>query len=354
MSGITKIVLDYLDTTEVCAKGIATVESLAGGPPSTDLEYVLPGARSAVSFGVALDRDAIRAFLSKSDPQPHADDQQQVYTRCYLIAEEVAALLREHGHEAIGLLPNCEIRMDGPWPDWAFDDYPPISHRYMAVASGVGSFGWSGNVGIKGYGTAIFLGTCVTTAELTPTKPIPIDEGFCDNCKICVEACTSGRIEKDKSKTQSLGGFTYTHADAKSVSRCIMVCGGLTGLHSSGKWSSWSPGRFSIPEDEERIRDKTFRAFVAQTKWPKNERQVVDAVSLHPDHPLFGNIMLPTCAHCGLVCFGDKRETAKNLKLLRNSGCVIQWPDSSIEVMPADEAARVFAEMDPRHKGKYE
>jgi hypothetical protein len=32
MTDITKIVLDYLDALEVCAKGIATVETLAGGP----------------------------------------------------------------------------------------------------------------------------------------------------------------------------------------------------------------------------------------------------------------------------------------------------------------------------------
>ena len=30
--------------------GITTVETLAGGPPSTDLTYVLEGARSAVTF----------------------------------------------------------------------------------------------------------------------------------------------------------------------------------------------------------------------------------------------------------------------------------------------------------------
>jgi len=46
---------------------------------------------------------------------------------------------------------------------------PPIlSHRYIAACSGVGSFGWSGNVGIKGYGTIVELGTVVTSAELNP------------------------------------------------------------------------------------------------------------------------------------------------------------------------------------------
>ncbi len=40
--------------------GITTVETLAGGPPSTDLSYVLEGARSAVTFAVPLDEDKTR------------------------------------------------------------------------------------------------------------------------------------------------------------------------------------------------------------------------------------------------------------------------------------------------------
>jgi epoxyqueuosine reductase len=36
--------------------GIATTETLAGGPPSADLTYVLPGAKSAVVFDIAFDQ----------------------------------------------------------------------------------------------------------------------------------------------------------------------------------------------------------------------------------------------------------------------------------------------------------
>ena len=37
--------------------GITTVETLAGGPPSTDLSYALETARSAVTFAVPLDEE---------------------------------------------------------------------------------------------------------------------------------------------------------------------------------------------------------------------------------------------------------------------------------------------------------
>ena len=48
--------------------GIATTETLAGGPPSTDLTYVLPGAKSAVVFALAFDQNLIEPyFIGESD-----------------------------------------------------------------------------------------------------------------------------------------------------------------------------------------------------------------------------------------------------------------------------------------------
>ncbi|MDP7172161.1 MAG: hypothetical protein QF742_00725 [Alphaproteobacteria bacterium] len=61
---VKEIARDY----GACAVGITTRETLAGGPPSTDLEYVLPGAcavgitmRQTLAGGGALDRSRIRA-----------------------------------------------------------------------------------------------------------------------------------------------------------------------------------------------------------------------------------------------------------------------------------------------------
>ncbi len=42
--------------------GIVTTDTLEGGPPSTDLSYVLPGARSAVVFALPLDQEKIEKF----------------------------------------------------------------------------------------------------------------------------------------------------------------------------------------------------------------------------------------------------------------------------------------------------
>ncbi|MBW2273821.1 MAG: epoxyqueuosine reductase [Deltaproteobacteria bacterium] len=351
---IEKRIDELLTQNGAVAVGFATRETLSGGPPSADLEHVLPGARSAVSFALAFDRDKIRAYLSKRDSQAHNSEQQTLYTDLYLLSEKVAALLRENGHDATAIIPNGEYRMDRPSPGYLWDSHPPLSHRYMAVASGVAAFGWSGLVGIKGYGANILLGTCVTTAELAPTEPIPVDESYCDECKVCVEACPSEMFEKEASMTQSLGGVTYEHSARKSITRCLMCCSGLTGLHKSGKWGSWSPGRFSIPDDEERLREEVLRAASLSKQRPDAPLETGDAVTFPPDHPFSGIQMVATCGNCQLVCFGDKRETTKNLKLLRKSGCVVQQPDGSLEVLPPADAAGAFAEMDPAHRQKYE
>ncbi|MBW2284596.1 MAG: epoxyqueuosine reductase, partial [Deltaproteobacteria bacterium] len=47
---LSRLVLDYVKCEGACAAGIATVDTLAGGPPSADMTYVLPGAKSAVCF----------------------------------------------------------------------------------------------------------------------------------------------------------------------------------------------------------------------------------------------------------------------------------------------------------------
>ncbi len=63
--------MDYLVSAGACAVGIATTDTVAGGPPSVDLSYVLPGAKSAVVFAVPLDQGLIEPFLRKEDRLAH-------------------------------------------------------------------------------------------------------------------------------------------------------------------------------------------------------------------------------------------------------------------------------------------
>lgn len=330
--------------------GFATTETLSGGPPSTDLDYVLPGARSAVSFSLAMNPENIRPFLAKETGLP-SQAQLELYPVVDALSEKVAGLLIESGYEATVIAANLERREDSD-SKW-YEPFPPLSHRYIAVASGAASFGWSGNVGVAGHGSNVFLGTCVTTAELVPTEPIPEGEGFCESCKICVAACPVEMFDKEEPETVSLGGKTYMYAKRRDIVRCLMCCSGITGLHKSGEWGSWSPGRFTLPDGKREMREALERAAKLAKRRP-DPPMIPGHFDFGEEHPLSGMPAMGTCGVCQLVCYGDKKERARHLKTLRNSGVVVQWPDGSWEVMPPRDAAEILAEMDPAHRDLYE
>jgi epoxyqueuosine reductase QueG len=47
--------------------GIATTKTLFGSPPSADLTYVLPEAKSSVFFALSFDQNLIQPYFRKVD-----------------------------------------------------------------------------------------------------------------------------------------------------------------------------------------------------------------------------------------------------------------------------------------------
>jgi epoxyqueuosine reductase QueG len=349
MKRIEEEIREFLTERGAIKVGFATLDSLAGGPPSADLTYVLPEARSAVSFALPLDLDKIRATLAKKSHNAFEKNNIEVNINATKISYELAKWLEEKGYQARGTFANNFFRQDVP--DWRKKLLPDISHRYVAVRSGVGSFGWSGNVGIKGYGTSIILDTVVTSAELEATDPIPDSDSFCDKCKLCVASCPSGFFDKKREQTVTLGGKTFTHAARNSYALCAIVCTGFTGMSRDGKWSTWSPGRMTIPENAtEEALYATLQ--VANDKYAKRPPRTDGDGGFTPATNTELNIRL-TCACCQIICGANKDERKENYRLLKNSGCVIQRENGDIVVLPPDKAAEEFEKMDPEHKELY-
>ncbi|MBY8992794.1 MAG: hypothetical protein KGD58_18770, partial [Candidatus Lokiarchaeota archaeon] len=65
-----------------------------------------------------------------------------------------------------------------------------------------------------------------------------------------------------------------------------------------------------------------------------------------------GTVQL-TCGNCNILCWGDSVETAKNYKILKNAGCVIQKENGEIAVFPPEKAKEEFEKMDPKHQRLY-
>ena len=184
--------------------GIATIKTLLGGPPSADLTYVLPEAKSAVCFALAFDQNLIDPFFRKVDQESLETNKVRTHALADGIALEIAAFLQQAGYKAIPQPTNFVYRRDTE--DWLLYMHPPISHRYLAVRSGIGYFGYSGNIITNEYGSAIVLVSVVTDAELIPTDSLSEEENYCDECKLCLSVCLSGYVDPVEKVTITLGG----------------------------------------------------------------------------------------------------------------------------------------------------
>ena len=342
---LSQLVKDLALNAGAIDVGIVTTETLAGGPPSTDLSYVLDDAKSAVVFALPLDQEKIERFLKKEDFSEHCLDNIRINTQASGIALELARFLEMKGHAAFPVESNFVYRKDTP--RGLLDEKPPISHRYLAVRAGIAYFGLSGNVIRKREGAAIILGSVVTDALLTPTDPLSAEENYCDACGLCQAACASGLMHPDEKTTVTLGGVEFSYARRQSYNRCDYVCGGFTGLSKSGKWSTWSPARFPIPEKDEAFLDAI--------------RSTVKAYAFRPRAGIgFYHALLPgnkgqlTCGHCQLICHPEKAVRKARFKMLTGAGVVIQLEDGSLKAVSPEEALEYLGAMKPEVRIFYE
>jgi len=331
--------------------GFATLETVKSDMPGTDLTYLLPEAQSAISFFVPFDKEMILKYLGKVDPSirgEHEKENLEIHRIIWRAAQRVKHWLIEQGYEAISVIPNNKYREDVP--GWQITLPPELSLRYLAVVSGIASFGWSGNVGNKEYGTSIILGGLITSAKLTPTKRIPESDEFCDKCKICTKVCAFGLFNEDEATNVIIGGETFTYSKRGSMMRCFATCGGGNGLHKSGKFSSWSPGRYEYPETQEELNRVCQIVMTSQKKrLPyKDNSAGYQAASFNGRY----NTQL-TCGNCNYICAGNPKDTAFRYKTLVNSGCVIQREDGRLEVYPPEKAKEIFESMPIQHQKLY-
>ena len=126
----------------------------------------------------------------------------------------------------------------------------------------------------------------------------------------------------------------------------MYVCGGLTGLHNSGKWSTWSPGRFPIPAADEDFEQAFQNALPAYLQWPKIEGGHY--------HFLIDAKVRTTCAHCQFICCPDKKERQKRYEMLQQSGVVVQNPNGTLQAVPPDEAKKQMDNLPPEKRALYE
>jgi epoxyqueuosine reductase len=145
----------------------------------------------------------------------------------------------------------------------------------------------------------------------------------------------------------ALGGRTFTFAKRRSYVTCHILAGGMTGLHESGQWSTKSPGRYRVPEDEKELMEEYQRA----CKWYETWVHVNDGGFLGDQFA--GGRLRITCGVCALVCTGNREVNEENMRILTSSGCIVQDESWERHVLPPDEAAELFESLSPEHKNLY-
>jgi len=312
--------------------GFTTRERLADAPPSADLGYLLPSARSAISLAVALDKPAIRAYLGKVDQMAHSRDHIASYMKLVDVSRAIQELLRDRGYEAATSWPNFEYRKGQPFMAMV----PPLSHRYVAVASGIGWIGWSGNVFTPEYGATVSLISVVTSAELEPDDPLE-QVDICKDCRLCVTSCASHFMSMEDETSVTVAGRTYTHNKRATNLRCSVTCGGANGVtDQAAKWSTWSYKVLDLPRPGDN--EEFVRRVLEYGKNPDNRllRAAIDIEKIEfPDYEAFAQSMatfLFTCGNCMLVCWPELEDRKENYRLLMTSGRVVKGDSGPVVV----------------------
>lgn len=319
--------------------GITTRERLVDGPPSADPTYLLPSARSVISFAIALDPETVRNYISKKDWLSHCYERKEKVQRLYNIGDRLAAFLREQGYDAVNVDINNNYRPEEGKPDVTdmTEFHPEFSHRYGAVGAGIGRLGWSGNLMTPQYGSLVELGSVLTSAELEP-DPV-LAENPCDKCKMCALSCPVGMIDPRESIEVTVAGVTDEISRKRPNTCCWIGCTGYEGLATNGKWSNWSPYRLGepLPKDKDKLDALCIRLQKADPQMQMEENSFADYRGAIFDPDWF---YMTVCGFCRNVCWPDRADRLENRNLVVNSGVAAMRKDG-MHVVSDDNAVEV-------------
>jgi epoxyqueuosine reductase QueG len=157
MPAFSQLVREFAMLEGAVAAGIVTQRCLEEGPPSTDLTYVLAGAKAAVSFAVALEQDRIAPYLRKQDRLVLEREFVRANVVASGIALHLANYLKSKGYESVPVAANLVYRpAEGGSSSYDPTEtvYPDLAHRYLAARAGLGHIGMSGNFIMPEHGAA--------------------------------------------------------------------------------------------------------------------------------------------------------------------------------------------------------
>lgn len=136
----------------------------------------------------------------------------------------------------------------------SYVDTGPVLERQWARIAGIGWQGKNSLIINRSYGSWLFLGVIITSAEFLPDKPI---NDFCGTCTKCIDACPTGAIVAPK---------------VVDSNKCISY------------WTIESRGTTDFPEEVKKgLNNYIFGCDICQEVCPWNRKKVfTDDVKFYP------------------------------------------------------------------------
>ena len=173
------------------AVGVCSVGSLTKAN-AVDLD-VLPSAKTALVIACGHSR----AALDSKNLQVKQNDTMATYEKVRSVSKGLAMALEGQGYKAVAIPPFLPMDMS----DGKYGMVGSVDLRKAAVEAGIGSYGKSGLVLVKGFGPRVRLGAVLTSAPLKLTKKR--SKFLCPKeCQICLSGCPGkallgeGKIDK--------------------------------------------------------------------------------------------------------------------------------------------------------------
>jgi ferredoxin len=283
---------------------------------------------------VTLDNKIIRDFISKKDWLSHCEERKQLAKSLYTIGDRLVDFLKMKGFDALIVDLNNNYRPEPGARDVTemTEFIPEFSHRYGAVAAGIGRLGWSGNLLTPDYNALVELGTVITSAKLK-SDPL-LETNPCDRCKLCAAVCPVEMIGKKNTVKVRIASINEEIAEKRPNTCCWIGCTGYNGLAPNGKWSNWSPYRLSqpLPQDKNELDALNTNLQKSDPQMYLDDNSFSDYRAAMFNLDWFTNTV---CGNCRLVCWKDRKDREENRRLIAESGIVALNPDGKHVV--ADE-----------------
>ena len=180
--------------------GVARAEPLVEA--DAILREPLEGVRSAVVIGVR------QGFAALDSPlvQIAQHDTIHAYSKVDQASHALVRVLEDAGHAAVAVPAFLPINMSDDLQGMSGE----VDHRRAAVEAGIGTYGLNNLLITKKYGPRVRLATVLTTASITPDRPLK--KKLCTECGQCAEACPVNALaEPGNTDKRACGRTVFQH-----------------------------------------------------------------------------------------------------------------------------------------------